>query len=260
MLSSFQGSWEVLQQIIGDDTNTIKVMFNETEFNLRKSTFTKTSCLIAELIDEAPENEMIEINLSNVNSNTFKAAQTFFNSGFVVDDLDKNVCIIELMLLSDYMQSPILYEFCYSKFISNWSRTIPKAIFHHTYIPFNIFNNLLNGIAESGHESVLQIWTQYTCRSKTYGKCSYTPDFIDQISTMISKIDLDKCSFSSIKAAEAKMPECVFRHLRCSGLIRKMSKLCAASVLSARSEGAFYLLKQATWNDVFGVKQAFMPT
>lgn len=249
----------MLQQIIADDTNTIKVMFNETEFNLRKSTFTKTSCLIAELIDEAPENEMIEINLSNVNSNTFKASQSFFNSGFVSDEIDKNVCIIELMLLADYMQAPILYDFCYSKFISNWSKTIPKAIFHHTYIPFNIFNNLLNGIAEGGHESVLQIWTQYTCRSKTYGK-SNEPGFVDQISTTISKIDLDKCSFASIKAAEAKMPECVFRHLSCSGLIRKMSKLCSASVLSARSEGAFYLLKQATWNDVFGVKQAFMPT
>lgn len=252
-LDTFTGSLELIKQLAQDDKDVIQVTFNSMAFSLRRATFTRTSCLIAELL---PTHE-IEINLLNVNCNTFKEALNFFNSGFVSDEIHKNICLIELLLLADYMQAPILYEFCHSRFLQSWAKTIPKKIFHHTVIPFNIFSSFTKVLeSEGGNEALLQLWTQYTCKTKLYESHVFIAN--DETCKLLSKIDLNQCSFASIKAAQAKMPEHLFQQLSCSGLIKKLSQLCAASVLSARSEGGFHMIRQSSWNEVFGLRQPIM--
>ena len=103
-LESFTGSLELIKQLAEDDKDVIKVTFNSMAFSLRRVTFTRTSSLISELL---PTHE-IEINLLNVNCNTFKAAVSFFNSGFVSDEIHKNICLIELLLLAGLQKQSIL--------------------------------------------------------------------------------------------------------------------------------------------------------
>ena len=231
------------------------VLFNNQNFKVRRTTFGKTSTLVAEL---QPQNESIEMNLPNVNCNTFDASLSFFNTGFIPKNIHDKVCLLELILLSDYMQAALLYDFCCKRFLKTWSKTISKDIFHHTVIPFHIFNNLCTSLRHQGNDCILQLWSQYTSKHKKY-EAALAQVFIvdDQASTTLANIDLHECSFSSIKGAELKMPVHVFQKLCASGLIRKLSRLHSSSKYQTGNlNSTSYRIPSSEWDNVFSPKQA----
>ena len=247
MLTTFAGSLQCIDSLVFTDNDLLSVRFNSNTYIIRRRSFCEVSVLIKEIFESSSECEM-EITLEGVSTITFEKLLHFFNSGFIQTSLGEDVCLIETLVLADYLQCSLLNQFCCMNLNMNWNKTINKQNFHHTTLPYHIFSNLITQMQECTETKIsddqcLQAWTNFayvnafpryclvhgkhicTCDTKKGRDDTSLFEPTPQCALALSSIDLEKCSITSLKAAQFALPPKMLSHLNCSGLIRKLVSL-----------------------------------
>ena len=245
---NFVGSLQCIDSLVFTDSDLLSVRFNSNTYIIRRRSFCEVSLLIKEIFEDSNECEM-EITLPSVSTLTFEKLLHFFNSGFIQTSLSEDVCLIEMLILADYLQCSLLNQFCCMNLNMNWSKMINKPSFHHTTLSYHIFSNLMTQMREStetksiSDDQCLRAWTNYTyvnafpkyclvhgkhmcaCDTKKGRDDTSLFEPTPQCALALSSIDLEKCSITSLKAAQFALPPKMLSFLNCGGLIRKLVSL-----------------------------------
>lgn len=202
----------------------LSIKFNGVDYEVAQKTMCICSHLVKEMINDNLC-ERVELNQKYVSTDVFEMLLPFFNSGFIGDDLKWNPnTIVEALLLSDYLQATALHDWAIDHIVEH--QIFNGSLFHHTALPFRLFEELLlkcNDVyIESGRSNciLLDMWTEYTYCNP----CDEAFEVCNKAREHLSRIKIGALHYSGIlsklRRAMKHAPDAVIDSLSIRGIVQ----------------------------------------
>lgn len=204
----------------------LSIKFNGVDYEVAQKTMCICSHLVKEMINDNLC-ERVELNQKYVSTDVFEMLLPFFNTCFINRDIEWNPnTIVEALLLSDYLQSTLLFDWAIDHIMEH--HIFNGSLFHHTVLPFRLFEELLMKGKEKGkhHVVILSMWTEYTSKGEPIIDTEHEGSDEDievpeEWKRHLMEIDLN-IELSFIERAMERMPIKVFNALSPVGLVEKL--------------------------------------
>ena len=196
---------------------TFTLYFNSSEYIVSKVCMASTSHLIASMLVD--NNEDVILDEQRVTHETFESLLFFFNTGLLSTTEYTCDAIIEIIILADYIQSDILFEYAYDMFKEHSLIIATCSKFHFLVLTDNLFFKLIDGASDSVQ---FELWTQYTFKTTTIKEI---PNKIPIIwRDRLSQIDMSEVNNLQLSYALCHMCPDVMQCLDPTALIRRLVK------------------------------------
>lgn len=202
----------------------LSIKFNGVDYEVAQKTMCICSHLVKEMINDNLC-ERVELNQKYVSTDVFEMLLPFFNTCFINRDIEWNPnTIVEALLLSDYLQSTLLFDWAVRYILED--QIFNGSLFHHTVLPFRLFEQLLLKSNEVHNESekldciMLDMWTEYTYCDP----CDEAFEVCNKAREHLSRIKIGALHYSGIlsklRRAMKHAPDAVIDSLSIRGIVQ----------------------------------------